>query len=40
MNSWNRIAALVSKGNLLHDTDRTAEADQLMLGLLDRKSVV
>lgn len=28
------IAALVSKGNLLHDTDRTAEADQLMLGLL------
>lgn len=28
------IAALVSKGNLLHDTDRTGEADQLMLGLL------
>ena len=28
------IAAMVSKGNLLHDTDRTAEADTLMKGLL------
>ncbi|WP_175498092.1 serine/threonine-protein kinase [Dokdonella immobilis] len=28
------IAAMVSKGNLLHDTDRTAEADSLMKGLL------
>jgi serine/threonine-protein kinase len=28
------IAAMVSKGNLLHDTDRTAEADRLMKGLL------
>lgn len=28
------IAAMVSKGNLLHDTDRTAEADKLMKGLL------
>src|SRR5690606_10719155 len=28
------VAAMVSKGNLLHDTDRTAEADSLMKGLL------
>lgn len=28
------IAAMVSKGNLLHDTDRTSEADSLMKGLL------
>ena len=28
------IAAMVSKGNLLHDMDRTAEADSLMKGLL------